>query len=195
MKVSVSHGFPASERALAARLYWQAFGPKLGRVLGPQDRALRFLEDILDPDFAIAARDVSGTLLGLAGVKTAEGGLVSGGMSDLARHYGWFGAVWRAALLSVLERDLQPGILQMDGICVADHARGQGVGTALLEAVADLARHRGLNEVQLDVIDTNPRAQALYERAGFKAVSTENTGVLKPIFGFGAATRMTRSLA
>ena len=46
-------------------------------------------------------------------------------------------------------------------------ARGQGVGTALLKAIIAEGRRRGYAEVRLDVIDTNPRATALYERIGF----------------------------
>jgi len=42
-----------------------------------------------------------------------------------------------------------------------------GVGSALLDAVAREAQARGLKEVRLDVIDSNPRAKALYTRKGF----------------------------
>ncbi len=70
-------------------------------------------------------------------------------------------------ILSVLERDLKPGVFQLDGICVATEARGQGVGTLLLRAIKDEAQGLGMHEVQLDVIDTNPRARILDEREGF----------------------------
>ena len=111
-------------------------------------------------------------------------------MSQLAQVYGWFGALWRGLVLSTLERKLQPNVFQMDGIFVDPCARGQGVGTALLKAVLAEAAARGLAQVQLDVIDTNPRAKALYERVGFVATGTETTGPLKLIFGFSSATRM-----
>lgn len=193
--IRITKGFADAERPLVARLYWQAFGPKLGRVLGPASRATAFFETILNPGFALAARDADGRLLGVAGFKTAEGGLTGGGLRDLARAYGWLGALWRAALLSVLERPLQPGVFQMDGIFVDAAARGQGVGTRLLDAICAEAAARGMAEVQLDVIDTNPRARALYERHGFTAIGTEETGPFARVFGFTSATRMRRDPA
>lgn len=37
----------------AARLYWQAFGGKLGRVLGPDALALRFLDRVIRCDLSL----------------------------------------------------------------------------------------------------------------------------------------------
>lgn len=47
--------------------------------------------------------------------------------------------------------------------------RGRGVGTALLDALVQEARRRGLPALSLSVEDANP-ARRLYERAGFEAV-------------------------
>ncbi|WP_298850692.1 GNAT family N-acetyltransferase [uncultured Ruegeria sp.] len=191
MTVTISRGFANQERAEAAALFWQAFAAKLNKVMGPDERGLAFFETVLNPDFALVARDETGRMLGLAGFKTHEGALAGGSMSDLARVYGWFGAIWRALILSVLERKLNPGVFQMDGIFVAAEARGKGVGTALLDAIKREARNQNMSEVQLDVIDTNPRARALYEREGFQPVGEEQTGPLKYLFGFSSAVKMS----
>jgi len=188
--VHISPGFSDAERPLAARLYWQAFRGKLGPVMRPEPRALAFFEAVLDPHFALAARDEAGHLLGLAGFKTTEGALTDGGVRDLTRAYGWVGGLWRAALLSALERNLTADTLLMDGIFVAEEARGRGVGTALLTAIKTEARNRGLASVRLDVIDSNPRARALYERAGFTPTGVEKTGPLRYVFGFETSTTM-----
>ncbi|UUV06312.1 GNAT family N-acetyltransferase [Ruegeria sp. YS9] len=191
MTVTISRGFADQERAQAAALFWQAFAAKLGKVMGPDEKGLAFFEIALNPDFALVARDETGRMLGLAGFKTRDGAFSGGSMSDLARVYGWFGAIWRALVLSVLERELKPGVFQMDGIFVAAEARGKGVGTALLNAVKSEARNRNMSEVQLDVIDTNPRARSLYEREGFQPLGQEKTGPLKYLFNFGSATKMS----
>ncbi|TMV10398.1 GNAT family N-acetyltransferase [Ruegeria sediminis] len=159
--------------------------------MGPEERALAFLDAVLDPDFALVARNEAGRMLGMAGFKTAQGGLTGGGMADLARVYGWVGGLWRGLALSVLERQVQAGVFQMDGIFVAAEARGRGVGTALLDAVKAEATATGMREVQLDVIDTNPRARALYERQGFSPVGQTDTGPFRRVFGFSSATRMS----
>jgi ribosomal protein S18 acetylase RimI-like enzyme len=53
---------------------------------------------------------------------------------------------------------------------VKEEFRGDGVGTALIGQLIELTRNRGLRKCVLDVAITNPRAQALYERLGFKVV-------------------------
>ncbi|WP_299899207.1 GNAT family N-acetyltransferase [uncultured Ruegeria sp.] len=191
MTVTISREFADQERAQAAALFWQAFSAKLGKVMGPDEKGLAFFEIALNPDFALVARDETGRVLGLAGFKTRDGSFAGGNMSDLARVYGWFGAIWRALVLSVLERELKPGVFQMDGIFVAAEARGKGVGTALLNAIKCEARNHNMSEVQLDVIDTNPRARSLYEREGFLPLGQEKTGPLKYLFNFSSATKMS----
>ena len=187
--IHISRGFSEAERGIAATLYWAAFGAKLGKLLGPQARALDFLERIMDPQFALTAR-TGGALVGLAGFKTTQGSLVGGQLADMSRSYGWVGTLWRAPLLAVLERDLDPGILLMDGICVSPEARGKGVGTLLLREIMAEAARRQLEQVRLDVINTNPHARRLYEREGFVAQQTQSIGPLKWVFGFGSSTTM-----
>jgi len=53
------------------------------------------------------------------------------------------------------------------GMLVDRDWRGRGVGMALLQAVADLARSRGLHKLCLDVFPHNTAAIALYRKAGF----------------------------
>ncbi|MEM7731528.1 MAG: GNAT family N-acetyltransferase [Pseudomonadota bacterium] len=188
--VQITPGFDPQEAQEVAQLFWQAFHLKLTRIFPRDDRAIDFLASVLNPDFALVARDGAGQILGLAGYKTHQGGLVGGGLHDLARFYGWPGTIWRAPLLALLERDVEPGTLLMDGIFVAEAARGRGIGTALLHAIKAHASELGLTNVRLDVIDTNPRAKALYLRHAFKPVGEERLGPLRYIFGFRSATKM-----
>ncbi len=192
--MNISPGFADDERAAVAAMYWAAFGQKLGRVMGPDRRALALLAEIADPTHALCARDTEGRLLGVVGFKTHESALIDGGWSDMTRHYGWLGAAWRVALLHLLERDVENERFLMDGIFVADGARGQGVGTALLTAIYDEARRRGYSELRLDVIDSNQRARALYEREGFVPGGRHTLGPLRHVFGFESATTMIRKL-
>ncbi|MEP3045221.1 MAG: tetratricopeptide repeat protein [Roseibium sp.] len=64
----IEHGLPENLRSEAAKLFWQAFAGKLGKTLGPYKKALVFIEDILDPAFAISALSTDGRLLGMAGL-------------------------------------------------------------------------------------------------------------------------------
>lgn len=191
-RCSIQYGLADHHRDDAAALFWDAFSGKLGKVMRPREKALTFLARVIDPDHAVSAVDPSGRLLGVAGFKTAKGAFVGGGLADLAQIYGWIGALWRGMLLALLERDVTPGQLLMDGIFVRADARGMGVGSALLDAVGAEAVRRGCASVRLDVIDTNPRARALYERKGFRPIQTTTMGPLRLIFGFSAATTLVR---
>jgi ribosomal protein S18 acetylase RimI-like enzyme len=188
--IRIERGFPEHQRGRVAELFWEAFSPKLGRIMAPEAKALDFIVRSLSARNALTAQSEEGRLLGVAGFKTGQGGLINGGLRDLARSYGWLGALWRGPLLDLTDRPLRPGQLLMDGLFVDQNARGAGVGSALIDAVVREARERGLTEVRLDVVDTNPRARALYERYGFVAVAVEDLGPLTRLFSFRRSTTM-----
>jgi ribosomal protein S18 acetylase RimI-like enzyme len=195
MAVTIFSGLHPCQRAEAARLYWEAFGGKLGRVLGPDDRALAFFQRVIRTDHCIAALDDDGSLVGIAGFKTPNGSFAAGGWSDLTAIYGAFGGRWRGLLLWALNREVDNDRFLADGICVARGQRGRGIGTLLLAGLCDEAARRGYRSIRLDVIDSNWRARALYERQGFVPTHTEQMGPLRHLFGFAAATTMVRPLA
>jgi ribosomal protein S18 acetylase RimI-like enzyme len=194
MGVTIRNTLPEAMRRRAAELYWEAFGEKLGRVLGPDAKALNFFQRVIRADHCLIAVDEWGDLLGLAGFKTIKGSFAGGTWGDLKAVYGHWGGLWRGTVLWALGRDVDNDRFLMDGICVTRSARGQGVGTALLAAIYDEALVRGYPSVRLDVVDTNHRARALYEREGFVATDRQNLGLLKHVFGFGSAITMVRSL-
>ncbi|AOF91865.1 GNAT family N-acetyltransferase [Sinorhizobium sp. RAC02] len=190
----VEPGLRPEHRAIAAAGYWEAFSRKLRYPLGPQDRAVAFIEQALNPSHAISAVSRDNRFLGVVGFKTPQGAFVGGGLREMARVYGWLSGIARGFLIGLLERQCTPGTLLMDGIFVRAEARGLGVGSALLDAVEQHAVGSGLKQVRLDVIDENPRARALYARRGFEATSTVSLGILKPVFGFQSATTMIKAI-
>ncbi|WP_135449468.1 GNAT family N-acetyltransferase [Tabrizicola caldifontis] len=194
MDVTIYSGLHAHLRPQAARLYWEAFGGKLGRVLGPDTRAVAFFERVIRADHCLAAVDQRGNLVGLAGFKTPSGSFAGGVWGDLIAIYGPWGGRWRGCMLRCLNRDVDNDRFLVDGICVAREHRGKGIGTMLLAALYDEAAQRGYRSIRLDVIDANWRARALYERQGFMATRTDNLGLLRHVFGFAASTTMVRPL-
>ena len=178
--------------ARAAELYDVAFGPKFRHVIPDRDRRVKLFAASMDGSRAFAAfadedDDVDG-LLGIAGFhEDGRAFTGAGGLRELLDTLGVLGTIRAVPGLMLFERKPKPGELLMDGICVAAEARGRGVGTALLRAVQ---AHAGDRPVRLDVIETNPRARALYERCGFVAEQTEQFRILEPLLGFGASTSM-----
>lgn len=56
------------------------------------------------------------------------------------------------------------------GFGVAPEQRGKGHAAALLDALIENARLRGCTTMQLEVLDNNTAAIAVYERAGFRRI-------------------------
>lgn len=194
MPIVLQHGLPDSLRAEAAELYWQAFGGKLGRVMGPRATALRFLQRVMRSDHAIVALSEQGQMLGMAGFKSPAGSFAGGEMADLFAIYGVLGASWRLPLLWMLGNEIDNERFLLDGLCVTQAARSQGIGTRLMQEIEAEALKRGYACVRLDVIDSNLRAKALYLRLGYTIEKSENIGVLRFAFGFRSATTMVKQL-
>lgn len=191
MKVEILRELPRGAEWRAAELYWEAFGRKLGPALGPREKGVAFLAAHLNGDRAVTAF-ADGRLAGIAGYRHGGRALTGGSSADVLRAYGPLSGLPRLALLALLGRGETPGELVMDGIAVDPALRGGGIGGLLLDEVAAVAAGLGRSRVRLDVVDTNPRARALYERRGFRAVGTEDTPFLRRLMGFGAVTRMCR---
>ncbi len=189
--VTVRRGIPEGAERRAAELYWDAFGRKLGPALNPPDKAVPFLAAHLNADRAVCAI-LDGRLVGLAGYQLGGRALTGGSAAAVLRTYGHLRGLRRLVLLALFERHPAPGQLVMDGIAVDPGIRGRGVGSLLIEEVAAVAAEQGCRKIRLDVIDTNPRARALYERRGFTAGRTEQTPWLRGLMGFGAVTTMHR---
>ncbi|MDT0570163.1 GNAT family N-acetyltransferase [Streptomyces sp. DSM 3412] len=58
-------------------------------------------------------------------------------------------------------------VRQIQGLAVADEARGSGVARALLRAARDECRRRGARRLTLRVLGHNTPARKLYESEGF----------------------------
>ncbi|MFE7274310.1 GNAT family N-acetyltransferase [Streptomyces sp. NPDC057623] len=58
-------------------------------------------------------------------------------------------------------------VRQIQGLAVADEARGHGVGRALIRAAVEETRRRGARRLTLRVLGHNTPARKLYESEGF----------------------------
>jgi GNAT superfamily N-acetyltransferase len=89
----------------------------------------------------------------------SEDGLLLGARSE-GRMLGYACLYWHFSSLEACESVL------MNDLFVAEEARGQGVGRALIEATADVARERNVPLVEWSTAPDNRTAQRLYESTG-----------------------------
>jgi len=73
---------------------------------------------------------------------------------------------------------------------VAPSARRQGIGSGLIDAVADWARSQAATALVLDVVEDNGPAIALYVNKGFELFTGDSLGERAP-----GEIRMVRSIA
>ena len=87
------------------------------------------------------------------------------------------GAAWARVQDEPLLRDDRGAPVAELAVAVEERARGRGVGSALLDALADAARARGHRELSLNVSPRNP-AHRLYLRCGFELVGESAHGLV-----------------
>lgn len=191
MEIVIGHGFTVTERDRVAALYWAAFRRKLGPAFASAERGLSVVTASLRSDRTLIARS-GNDLVGVCGFHRDGAGAVPVTWRSLRASLPWLAAARAALVLSTLSPGEADDALVLDGICVDGASRGRGTGTALLEASVELARSEGLRSVRLSVVDTNPRAEALYRRRGFEQISTGSLGPLSSVYGFGRYTTMER---
>lgn len=194
--VELRRGVPEGAAARVAQLYWEAFGGKLGAALGPAEAGRRFIAGHLNRDRAVTALSggPDGPIVGVAGYQLAGRGLVGGDAAAVRAAYGRVRGLYRVFLLALMERTPARGELVMDGIAVDPAERGRGIGGLLLREIEAIAVEQGCRRIRLDVVAENPRARALYERHGFRAVQVRRTPWLRDVLGFGAVTTMHKAV-
>lgn len=194
MDLQLVPGIPEEYRDQAVRIHAAAFGAKMLRLLGDDQRTHAFWRSVLtDEGNTVAVDGDSGRVLGLLSTTDVQHRAMAQPWQSARSAYGGLSAVWRLALLAPLQHKPKPGELHIEFLAVAPEARGLGVGGVLLTFAMQLAKIRGLDRVTLAVVATNPRAKAMYERSGFRVYRTHR---LAPgsrwLFGFSSYDAMVR---
>lgn len=157
-----------------ALLILDALGNKFKPILGDSPLALRLLEKSINPDFCFTAI-IDDKLAGMLAFQLEKQQCLSLKLMDILKVYGLRKGTVAAFKLLFLHHSSEDNDLYVEAVAVADSARGQGVGNQLFKALEGFAREKSISSLSLDVIGTNPKAQALYERLGFAV--THKTGI------------------
>lgn len=192
-ELQIEDGLIEQDRPRAAALYWEAFRRKLRPAFGTEDVGTAVVTASLRPDRILVAR-VNGSVVGVCGYTADGASAVDLSWTSLRSHLSRRGAIRAIAALAILARSSSHDALVLDGICVAGNHRGMGIGTAFLEAAGARAREFGFRAIRLTVVDTNPRAEALYRRLGFVAVGGGALGALSVVYGFDRYITLERTL-
>ena len=94
------------------------------------------------------------------------------------------------------ERVIPPpprGVHYLAHLGVAAERRGQGIGRALIEQLIARGRALGRTRLMLDVAVSNPRAQALYARLGFRVTQERRSRLANAAGAVPGHRRMERA--
>jgi len=181
--VSIQRGLLPELENSAANLFLTALGEKFIPILGNKANAIALIESSIVSINCLAAVE-EGKLLGILAIQTNKQSFLNLDFKNLRAYYSIVGSCIRTAGLSLLHHSPKPKELYIEGIAVADFARGKGIGTKLLDELMILADSKGFETVTLQVIDTNPRALQLYERLGFTIEKRSKVWPLNRIIGW-----------
>jgi ribosomal protein S18 acetylase RimI-like enzyme len=150
-------------------LYMATFSRELTAAFGRG--AEQMVRRAVDPDTTLVAC-IEDHVVGFAALADRDRRFVQPEPRDFRDVYGPLMRRVRAWMWARATTTPRPHQLLLEGLAIEPAARGKGVGARLLQAVDDRARDLGRTEIVLEVIDTNPRAKTLYERHGYRTVTT-----------------------
>ena len=181
--LSIGYGFTEVERAQVGALYWEAFGRKLRAAFGDDATGATQVTAALRADRMLVAR-IAGEAVGVCGYYHDGRGAAELSWRQLRERLTPSAALRALLVLAPLDHRPSRGVLVLDGICVGVAHRGHGIGSALLATAVEHGQRHNAQWVQLSVVDTNARAEALYRRSGFRVVGEGSLGGLGRLYGF-----------
>ncbi|NNF96474.1 MAG: GNAT family N-acetyltransferase [Halobacteria archaeon] len=195
MQIDYLDYLPDEFRDSAIQLYLSALKDKLEPILGADGRAQEALGSNMVTDRCIVAI-YDQKLVGILGMQTDKGSFLNPTLKTLVKSYGILGGIFRMGGLALLHHPTAPDELYVDGVAVVDELRGEGIGSKLFGMLERIALEKGIQKISLDVIDTNHRAKALYERLGFAETKQRTLWPFNLVFKFPfqSATQMVKTM-
>lgn len=116
---------------------------------------------------------------------------------QIVGHYGLrraLGVIARGLRVESVIRPPDGDMHYLAHLAVLPELRGRGIGRVLIDQLVGLARDAGRSRVTLDVAASNPRAEALYRRAGFKVTGERRSQLANALGRVPDHRRMERVL-
>ncbi len=198
--IIITNQLTEDQKQQAAAVCYEAFSEKIASVWLFDDdviRATAGLKECLNFEYGRYALQ-DNKVLGLIGLNIKKKAYTQFTFTRLKKYYGLWGSLWRSFrnfMIFSLFASFKHEDMHIDLIATAADARGKGVGTQLLQSAFDTAREQDIQRISLTVVDTNPRAQSLYERLGFVVTETKEYGHNTEHMGFTKERRMVKEIS
>lgn len=167
LDIEIADSINTSQRIRAIEILYCAFEQKIRALIKSKEKALAIYNESLKNDQVFYAF-LNGNVAGLIGLQYENKNFLEFKYKDLRKYFNPLHSFFIYKIYRLTSPKIKEDVLRIDSIAVDKSYRGMGIGTQLINKVFEFAKKRGFKEVILEVVDTNPRAKALYEKIGFK---------------------------
>lgn len=179
----------------AADILQEAFQKEFVKLLGKGENYSKAVKCIVNYNNCYLYKEEN-DVLGIVVLAAANSSPFILDISRFRKEYSFWKSlrIWFFLNLIQLTSKSAPGTLKIKMLAVNGSHRGKGIGSRLLEMAEVLATEKGYSKLQLEVVDTNPRAKKLYERMGYASVKSVKTGFLTRSSGYTGFDVMLKNL-
>jgi len=193
LSIEIADNINENQRIRAIEILYYAFEQKIRALIKSREKALAIY------DMALRNRHVfyaflDGNVAGLIGLQYGNENFLEFKYRDLRKYFNPLQSYFIYIIYKLTSPKIKNDVLRIDSIAVDKSFRSLGIGTQLINKVFEFARTKGFKEVVLEVINTNPRAKALYERIGFKKTKIVRYYFLTRSAGFSSEYIMSHKL-
>jgi ribosomal protein S18 acetylase RimI-like enzyme len=192
-KIEIIHGLPAQFRLQVAEIYYDAFRQKIIPLVRSQEKGINLLQQLFNAQHALIAM-VQDKCVGVAGLHYDDQYFVEPKLSVFVHELGGLRGIPGYLFFHAFEPTPSKEKLHIECLAVSSTMCGKGIGSLLLKEIIQLAGEKRYHKVCLEVVDTNPDAQRLYERQGFTVTSIKRYPYLRKIVGFSAQNLMEKEI-
>lgn len=188
-----------TQKQKVAEIFYDSFIKKFSRLwlfANSAQQGVQCLRQCINYESGLYAVN-NGTVLGFVGLEWGKGNYTDLKFNSLNKVFGFSGAIWRYLaykIFRLFHHHVNENGVHIDPIAVSQEARGKGIGSMLLNASFEYAKAMGKRKIVLEVVDTNPDAQKLYERTGFVVTKKEHLAMLTSKAGFTEVIHMSKDL-
>ena len=136
-------------------------------ALGSQTFSETFAADNTPEDMAAFLAQTYGPAIQLGELQQARYTFL---LAEMQGELVGFAKLWRDSPLGLAAGELAQGRLEVKQLYVAEAWVGTGLGAALMRRILDLAQAENCTAIVLGVWERNERANAFYQRFGFREV-------------------------
>ncbi|MBU0970793.1 MAG: GNAT family N-acetyltransferase [Proteobacteria bacterium] len=193
--IKIQNRLAIEHKGAATKLFLDAFGSKFFPILGKGEKTQNLIESSINSYQCISALE-NGKLVGILAIQYGNESFIDISFSELKAVYGPVKGLVKLALLSLFDYQPIEKEIHIECISVDGSSRGKGIGTKLLDELFSRSEKDGAHKVTLEVVDSNPKAIALYKKIGFVVEKHSKIWPINKIVGwsFNNVIKMYKSI-